>query len=89
VLPTDGYKAPDDFQRIIGGQLNGRSDKPAPKPSMAPAGNVEPSLGALGTLPMGPAPQQQRQQPAMNAPPPSSGPTKKKAVASSAPGFGL
>jgi len=88
VLPTDGYKAPDDFQRLIGGQLNGRTDKPAPHPTMAPPANSEPSLGALGTLPMSPAPQQQRQQPAQTTPPPP-GPSKKKAVASAAPGFGL
>jgi pilus assembly protein CpaC len=90
VLPTDGYQAPNDFERIIGGQLNQRQDdKPKPKPMMAPPANAQPSVGALGTPPIGPAPQQQRQQPASNLPPPTPGPAKKKAVASAAPGFGL
>lgn len=89
VLPTDGYKAPDDFQRLLGGQLNGSTDKPRPKPSMAVPENAEPSVGAL-TVPTGPSPEQQRQrqQPAANVPPPSPS-RQKKAVASNAvPGFG-
>jgi len=98
VLPTDGYKAPDDFQRIIGGQLSSSgADKSRPKPTMAPPTNAEPSVGGLGNVPVGaigngpmaPMPQQQRQQPAMNMPPPSPAPARKKAVASAAPGFGL
>ena len=89
VLPTDGYQAPDDLQRLVGGQLSGSTDKPRPKPSMAPPADATPSVGAL-TLPAGPAPvqQEQRQQPARNVPP-STPARGKKAVASAVmPGFG-
>lgn len=87
VLPTDGYKAPDDFQRLIGGQLSGSTDKPRPKPSMStPPGN-EPSVGAL-TVPAAPAPAQQRQQQAVNPPQPTPSRAKKKVASNAMPGFG-
>jgi pilus assembly protein CpaC len=89
VLPTDGYKAPDDFERLIGGQLNGTTDKPRPKPSMAVPEDNEPSVGAL-TLPAGPAPAQQRQQqqPAANVPPAQPSRAKKAVASNAMPGFG-
>ncbi|MES2445126.1 MAG: type II and III secretion system protein family protein [Pseudomonadota bacterium] len=89
VLPTDGYQAPNDFERILGGQLSQRdTDTPKPRPSMAAPANSAPSVGAL-TMPIGPSPaqQQQRQQPARTIPP-STPARGKKSVASAAPGFG-
>lgn len=36
VLPTDGYAAPDDATRLLGGQLSSPGPVDRPKPSMAP-----------------------------------------------------
>jgi pilus assembly protein CpaC len=83
VLPTDGYKAPDDLQRLLGGQLGGgTSGGDRPKPMMAPNGETGPSVGAMSPVPVTPA-----------APAPSqpakAQPKSKKGAASAAPGFGL
>ena len=69
VLPTDGYQAPNDFERIIGGQLsqNG-SDMPRPKPSMVTPPDANPSVGALQPGAPGPRPQEQRREQAAAAP---------------------
>lgn len=87
VLPTDGYKTPDDFQRILGGQLSSSTANPRPKPSMAsPSG--QPSVGAMAPAPMAPAPASQRQdRPSKAEPPKQSKP--KKTGAAAAPGFGF
>lgn len=75
-LPTDGYKAPDDFQRLLGGQLSGgTTGGERPKPSMAPPAGA-PAFGG-----MAPA-----QAPARAPAPPA--PSKKKGGAA-APGFGF
>ncbi|NIJ21011.1 pilus assembly protein CpaC [Sphingomonas naasensis] len=83
VLPTDGYKAPDDFERIIGGDLVGnKAGGDRPKPSMAPSG-ATPTVGAFApgpALPAAPAPQ-----PAKAAPAPS----RPKKGGAAAPGFGF
>ncbi|HEX8302916.1 type II and III secretion system protein family protein [Sphingomonas sp.] len=85
VLPTDGYQAPNDFQRIIGGQLSGSNDRERPKPSMAQP-NGQPSVGAMAPALASPAPsQRQPEQPAKAANPKS----KKKSGAAPAPGFGF
>lgn len=91
VLPTDGYQAPNDFERILGGQLsqNG-SDLPKPRPTMAPPinSNTEPSVGSL-TVPAGPPPvQRQRQQPAQAVPQNAPARGKKSVASNAAPGFG-
>ncbi|WP_448663601.1 pilus assembly protein N-terminal domain-containing protein [Sphingomonas sp. CJ20] len=79
VLPTDGYRAPDDFQRIFGGQLSGSTPGGTrPKPSMAPPANATPSVGALA--PVAPA-QQPKAAPTPTKP--------KKGGDSAAPGFGF
>lgn len=81
VLPTDGYKAPNDFQRIFMGQLQGGDGGERPKPSMAPA-NGQPSVGAFAPAPATP----------QNAAPvqalPSQNNRKSKKGGSAAPGFG-
>lgn len=83
VLPTDGYKAPNDFDRIFMGALQG-SDKNGdrPKPSMAPA-DGQPSVGAFS-----PAPTSQPAAPVQMAPPPQPNRKQKKGGAA-APGFGF
>lgn len=81
VLPTDGYKAPDDFQRIIGGQLgSGTPGGTRPKPSMAPPADAAPTIGALA--PAAPAPRGETP-PAQAAAPKS----RSKKGGSAAPGF--
>ncbi|MET0307251.1 MAG: type II and III secretion system protein family protein [Sphingomonas sp.] len=81
VLPTDGYKAPDDLQRLLGGQLSGSSkDTDRPKPMMAPSGDTGPAVGAMSPVPVTPAPVQQPQQKPAKA--------KKGAAPAAAPGFG-
>lgn len=83
VLPTDGYKAPNDFERIIGGDLTGnKAGGDRPKPTMAPSG-ATPTVGAFApgpALPTAPAPQ-----PAKAAPAPS----RPKKGGAAAPGFGF
>jgi pilus assembly protein CpaC len=51
-LPTDGFNTPNELQRLLGNQLNGRGDRDRPKPLTAPepgqpAGPV-PQVGLLG-----------------------------------------
>ncbi|RYY25733.1 MAG: type II and III secretion system protein family protein [Sphingomonadales bacterium] len=88
-LPTDGYKAPDDFQRILGGQLSSSTPNDRPKPSMA-APSGAPSVGAMAPAPLAPAPMQQRQERSEKAQPPKkSKPSKKTGSAAPAPGFGF
>lgn len=56
VLPTDGYTAAGDLDRIFTGALSrssGNNDRP--KPSVAPASS-EPAIGAVSPLPLGPTP---------------------------------
>ncbi len=52
-LPTDGYQAPDDIQRIFGNQENnGRSGASRPMPSAGPASVPSPKVGELDTPPV-------------------------------------
>ncbi|MDR6847493.1 pilus assembly protein CpaC [Sphingomonas sp. BE270] len=92
VLPTDGYKAPTDLGRVFMGQLGGgTTGGDRPKPTMAPAGSAQPSLGAAAPGPVAPDPtpgspvDRRRDAPAAITPPPSQ--TKKGA--SAAPGFDI
>jgi len=90
VLPTDGDRAPNDFERILGGQLSAHSDNARPRPSMvAPDG--QPSVGAMAPAPAAPAPSQRRsERPAKALPPQKHDKSKKKSgSASPAPGFGF
>ncbi len=52
-LPTDGYQAPNDIQRVFGNQENnGRSGASRPMPSAAPASAPVPKVGELDTPPV-------------------------------------
>ncbi|MBV9884190.1 MAG: type II and III secretion system protein family protein [Sphingomonadaceae bacterium] len=89
-LPTDGYRNPDEAQRLLIGQDNaGRSGEQRPGPDVAPARTVAPGIGTVGeATPAGPArppaPAPAREVSAAAAPPPS----QPRASASSAqPGF--
>ncbi|WNO53330.1 type II and III secretion system protein family protein [Stakelama saccharophila] len=57
-LPTDGYQAPTDLGRVLLGQVRSQSDAPRPQPTTESQGAASPSLGAAGSVPPGPAPQQ-------------------------------
>lgn len=50
VLPTDGYAAPDDATRLLGGQLSSRGPLERPKPTMAPPTFV-PAPGMVAPAP--------------------------------------
>lgn len=92
VLPTDGYKAPNDFERIFGGQLgSGKNGGDRPKPSMAPpaGGAATPSLGAVTPGdPVAPQPQP-RPQPQEQQPKAVPSMRDSKKDNSARPGFGF
>jgi pilus assembly protein CpaC len=49
-LPTDGYSAPNELQRILGHQLSdGKSGQQRPGPTAAPEARTAPSVGAADT----------------------------------------
>ncbi|MBO9711345.1 type II and III secretion system protein family protein [Sphingomonas sp.] len=75
-LPTDGYRAPDDAQRLLGGALTGSKPgggvDPRPTPRMANP-DAQPAVGAFNPVPQQPGqpavqqaivPQPQPEQPA-------------------------
>jgi pilus assembly protein CpaC len=91
VLPTDGYKAPTDLERVFLGQLQSGRGEDRPKPRMVAPPDAVPAIGALTPAPAAPAPAEpaNKQQPAAAlAPPPA--PSKKdkgKNGTGAAPGF--
>ncbi|WP_375397017.1 type II and III secretion system protein family protein [uncultured Sphingomonas sp.] len=89
-LPTDGYKAPTDLGRVLGGQLGGgTTGGERPKPSMAAPVTAAPALGLAAPVPAGPdapslpAPDVRRDE--RKALPPTS--KKKGSAPAAAPGF--
>ncbi len=55
-LPTDGYSAPGDVERVLMGQLQGqRRPDPRPVPTMAPQPAARPSIGLTAPVPVVPA----------------------------------
>lgn len=75
-LPTDGYRTPGDFDRIIMGQtFKGKSGEESKKPTMGdPVTVPAPSVGALMQAPASPAPSKKsRKSAAANAPAPGFG----------------
>ena len=92
-LPTDGYKAPTDLQRVLLGQLtDGQSGAQRPKPTMQVGAAPAPAIGAAAT----PRPNQPMPQP-LPAPaaPPREAADRKAAKsadrkgAAPAPGFSI
>lgn len=56
-LPTDGYKAPGDVERVLLGQLEGLGKRgERAKPTMAPPPAAAPTLGAMAPVPTANAP---------------------------------
>ncbi|WP_423601752.1 type II and III secretion system protein family protein [Sphingomonas sp. MS122] len=91
-LPTDGYRAPTDVERVFLGQLEtSKSGGQRPMPSMAPSAAATPSLGAVN--PGAPGEQRQPQQPVATPAQPSLAPGKqgkrKKGADTPVPGFGF
>lgn len=85
VLPTDGYKAPTDLDRVFLGSLSrGTTDNDRPKPIVTPA-STGPAIGAAGSLPAGPAPVAPAREEAKAVVPTN----RKSTPASAAPGFNL
>ncbi|GAA0321604.1 type II and III secretion system protein family protein [Sphingomonas oligophenolica] len=86
VLPTDGYKAPTDLDRVFLGQIGGgTTGGDRPKPTMAPPVGGAPAFGAAAPVPPVPEPER-RELSVQKAPPPEPKSTKGKAMAA-APGF--
>lgn len=93
-LPTDGYRAPDDAERVLLGRLGGSSkDGRRPTPQMAAPVGAEPALGAATPLQPGPQPQPEPVQPvatpAQQSAPKGDTKDKRKRGAAPAPGFGF
>lgn len=83
-LPTDGYKAPTDLERVLLGQLNGLGKaEDRPKPSMAPGTTVAPPAPSLGAA----APPTAA--PALPAGAPVAKAGSRKGAPSPAPGFSI
>jgi pilus assembly protein CpaC len=93
-LPTDGYKAPNDAERVLLGRLGGSNkDGKRPTPQMAPPVGAEPALGATTPAQPGPQPQPEPVQPiatpAQQPAPKGDTKDKRKRGAAPAPGFGF
>ena len=88
VLPTDGEKSPTDLSRVFLGQLgNGTTGGDRPKPSVAPVGDPQPTLGIAAPTPVLPNPTPQRREVPVTAAPAPAAPPKKGPNA--APGFSI
>jgi pilus assembly protein CpaC len=89
VLPTDGYRAPNDADRVLLGRLaTGRSGEDRPKPMMVAPTAPPPSVGAVLPAPVlpGPAPVR-REEPAKAALPAPRKGKDRKDTGGVAPGF--
>ena len=93
VLPTDGYRAPTDLDRVLLGQLGGGTNGgDRPKPSMAPPAGAEPAFGAAAPVSVLPSqvPQQpRREESVIKSTPPETKSKSKPKAESVAPGFNL
>jgi pilus assembly protein CpaC len=75
VLPTDGYSAPNELQRLLGNmESGGHKGAPRPKPTAAPSTQDAPTVGMA---PQGPAPQKPAKR------------DKRASIDAPAPGFSL
>ncbi len=95
VLPTDGYKAPTDLERVLLGTLaSGKTGESRPVPRMATPSAPQPSIGAVAPLALAPGqPRKDEPQtvlaPVIAPPPAQPNPKKGKSDASAAPGFSI
>jgi pilus assembly protein CpaC len=79
VLPTDGYQAPTDLERLLLGKIGGgTTGGDRPKPRMAPSGTATPAFGAVAPTLPAPKPDARREEKA---------PPKQNKGAAPAPGF--
>ncbi len=80
VLPTDGYSAPNELQRLFGNmEAGGHKGPPRPKPSIAPSAQDAPTVGV--SSPNGAPDQAKSQKPAKR--------DKRASNQAPAPGFSL
>lgn len=84
-LPTDGYRAPTDLQRVLLNHLqSGETGGDRPKPTMQVAPAAAPAIGAVAPVPATPVPR---------APAPAEKralkPADRKGAATPAPGFSI
>ncbi|MBN8808560.1 MAG: type II and III secretion system protein family protein [Sphingomonas sp.] len=87
VLPTDGYQAPTDLNRIFMGKLGGGvTGGDRPKPVMAPPNAAPPTFGALAPVAPNNAPAQDARRPEEKAVLPKK---SKQDAGAPAPGFSL
>ncbi|MFW2852889.1 type II and III secretion system protein family protein [Sphingomonas sp. TX0543] len=86
VLPTDGYKAPTDLDRVLFGQLGGGTNGgQRPKPTMEAGPPAQPSVGVAAPVSPVPAPEPRRDEADRKA---ATKPKDKAAPAATpAPGF--
>ena len=87
VLPTDGYRAPTDADRVLLGTLaSGKSGEDRPKPRMALPSAPPPSVGAVAPAPVLPNPRGEKAAPAAIALPVKNREKDRKGSAAT-PGF--
>jgi len=88
-LPTDGYTAPDDAERVLLGQLvGGKGGGERPKPTMITPAGAAPTLGVTAPANVPATPPAQPPQAVAPQPPAPIAQSKKKGAAP-APGFSL
>ncbi len=89
-LPTDGYQAPTDLERVLLGKMQGgKTGAQRPQPHMAPQGMAQPALGAAANpLPAGPDLPDDNDAQAVAAPSPAPA-AKRKGGKRVAPGFSV
>jgi pilus assembly protein CpaC len=90
-LPTDGYKAPTDLQRVLLGTLGtGADGSERPKPRMEMRPPAQPALGVDAAVPPAPAPAPGNAPAAQPAPERKAiKPADRKGAATPAPGFSI
>ena len=85
-LPTDGYKAPTDLDRVLLGKLDaGQSGQQRPVPTMQVAPAAAPAIGAVAPVPAVPQPLPPGTAPAVQKK--ALKPADRKGAAAPAPGF--
>jgi pilus assembly protein CpaC len=87
-LPTDGYKAPTDLDRVLLGKLSaGNSGEQRPMPTMQVAPGAAPAIGAVAPVPTVPQPMPADTRAALEKK--ALKPADRKGAAAPAPGFSI